>query len=155
MIRLSASLSKKVPIEGLSYSSQSFMAGLEVEISEQSNNSQICSRMRELYQMLEESINDQIRQHNKNESVPNKSADMSNRTSQPRNSQKRRENKNYPASQAQLKAIAAIRHERELEEVELSRIIRQNFSKEAPADLSMKEASKLITLLNSQGREAG
>ena len=58
-IKLSASLSKKVPIEGLQYSSQSFGGSLEIEIGTDDPN-EIKQRLHHLYDSLSLSIDSEI-----------------------------------------------------------------------------------------------
>ena len=58
-IKLSASLSKKVPIEGLQYSSQSFGGSLEIEIGTDDPN-EIKQRLHHLYDSLSSSIDSEI-----------------------------------------------------------------------------------------------
>ena len=59
MIKLSASLNKKVPIEGLQYSSQSFGGSLEIEIGTDSPG-EIKERLHHLYESLSASIDAEI-----------------------------------------------------------------------------------------------
>jgi hypothetical protein len=58
-IKLSASLSKKVPIEGLQYSSQSFGGSLEIEIGTDTPD-EIKQRLHHLYESLAVSIDAEI-----------------------------------------------------------------------------------------------
>ena len=63
MIKIVASMSKKVPIPCLDYSSQSFMAGLEVEVSDGATAEQIKERIHEVYALLESSIDAEVAAH--------------------------------------------------------------------------------------------
>lgn len=151
MIKLNASLSKKVPIEGIDYSSQSFMAGLEVEISDNSDSLQVKQRIREVYQLLDDSINEQIEFHqsdaNKMDYLNEKSCSLGqhNKNNYSRNKHR---NNNRPASQAQLKAIEAIAADRGLSGSELSAMLLDNLGKSSAAELSLRDASQFITFLN-------
>ena len=60
MIKLNASLSKKVPIKGTDFSSQSYGAGLEVEVADTVSAEEIQEKLRRLYGMLEASVAEQI-----------------------------------------------------------------------------------------------
>jgi hypothetical protein len=60
MIRLSANLSKKVPIPGCEYSSQQYGASLEIEVSDADKPDAIQARIRELYTLLSNSIDAQL-----------------------------------------------------------------------------------------------
>jgi hypothetical protein len=60
MIRLSANLSKKVPVPGLAYSSQQFGAAMEVEVGDGDDPAVIHERIRSLYTLLSQAIDEQI-----------------------------------------------------------------------------------------------
>jgi hypothetical protein len=60
MIKLSANLSKKVPIPGLDFSSQQFGASMEIEVSDADKPDVIQARITELYGLLSSSIDAQI-----------------------------------------------------------------------------------------------
>jgi len=60
MIKLHANLSKKIPIEGLDYSSQSFSAGIEVEMGAGATDGEIRERIAQLNQVLESAIDAEI-----------------------------------------------------------------------------------------------
>ncbi len=60
MIRLSANLSKKVPLPGIDYSSQQYGASLEIEVSDADRPEAIQGRIRELYNLLSSAIDEQI-----------------------------------------------------------------------------------------------
>jgi hypothetical protein len=60
MIKLSANISKKVPIPGTEFSSQQFGASMEVEVSDADQPEAIQGRIRQLYELLNVSIDEQI-----------------------------------------------------------------------------------------------
>ena len=60
MVKLSANISKKLPIPGLEYSSQSFGASMEIEVSDADKPDAIQARIQELYGLLSNSIDAQI-----------------------------------------------------------------------------------------------
>ncbi len=60
MIRLSANLSKKVPLPGIDYSSQQYGASVEIEVSDADKPDAIRARIRDLYTMLSSAIDEQI-----------------------------------------------------------------------------------------------
>ena len=60
MIRLSANVSKKVPLPDVEFSSQQFSAGMEVELSSSVDKDELKGKIRALYGLLEESIDEQI-----------------------------------------------------------------------------------------------
>jgi len=60
MIRLSANLSKKIPIGGVQFSSQQFGAAMEIEVGDGDKPEAIKERIRELYSMLSNAIDEQL-----------------------------------------------------------------------------------------------
>ena len=56
-IRLSGSISRKIPIEGVAYSSQSFSCGMDLEIS---NPSEVQGQLVELYANLNRALDEQV-----------------------------------------------------------------------------------------------
>ena len=60
MIKIYGSISKKVPLPNVDYSSQSYSAGLEVEIASNATTEQIQQKIREVYSTLEVAVNEQI-----------------------------------------------------------------------------------------------
>ncbi|HEY3319183.1 MAG TPA: hypothetical protein VGP72_01750 [Planctomycetota bacterium] len=60
MIKISANISKKVPLPGIEFSSQQFGAAMEIEISDADAPEAIQARIRELYCMLSAAVDEQI-----------------------------------------------------------------------------------------------
>ena len=60
MIKISANLSKKVPLPGVEFSSQQYGAAMEIEVSDADQPAVIQQRIRELYALLCASIDEQI-----------------------------------------------------------------------------------------------
>ena len=60
MIRISANISKKVPITGKEFSSQQFGAALDIEVSDAERPEVIQSRIRNLYLLLSNAVDEQI-----------------------------------------------------------------------------------------------
>ena len=60
MIRIHASLSKKIPMPGIEFSSQQFGASLEVELSDADKADVIQTKIQSLYLMLSKAVDDQI-----------------------------------------------------------------------------------------------
>ena len=58
-IKLSGSVSRKVPIPGLEYSSQSFSAGLEIEINS-ADPAEVQAQLQQLYYSLNQGIDEQV-----------------------------------------------------------------------------------------------
>jgi hypothetical protein len=62
MIKLSASLSKKVPMPDVEFSSQSYGAAMEIEVSDSADSQEITQKLQSIYGLLEKSIDQQIAQ---------------------------------------------------------------------------------------------
>jgi hypothetical protein len=60
MIKISANVSKKVPMPGIDYSSQQFGAAMEIEVSDADRPEAVQQRLKELYTLLARTIDDQI-----------------------------------------------------------------------------------------------
>ena len=60
MIRVSANIAKKIPVPGVEYSSQQFGASMEIEVSDVDRPEAVQHRLRELYALLSNTIDEQI-----------------------------------------------------------------------------------------------
>ena len=60
MIKLTGSVSRKIPIPGMDFSSQSFGAGMEVEVGNNASTEEIQKKFKETYNLLETSVKEQI-----------------------------------------------------------------------------------------------
>ncbi len=60
MIKLTGNVSRKVPIPGTEFSSQLFGAGMEVEVGNNASSEEIRGKFKEMYQILEVSVKEQI-----------------------------------------------------------------------------------------------
>lgn len=60
MIKLTGNVSRKVPIPGTEYSSQSFSAGMEIEVGNDASLDEIHKKFEEMYAVLEEAIKAQL-----------------------------------------------------------------------------------------------
>lgn len=60
MIKISANISKKVPITGTEFSSQQFGASMEVEVSDADQPENIQARIRGLYAAVTQAVDEQI-----------------------------------------------------------------------------------------------
>ena len=60
MIKLTGSVSRKVPIPGTEFSSQSFLAGMEIEVGNEASFEEIQKKFQEMYSVLEAAVKEQI-----------------------------------------------------------------------------------------------
>ena len=138
MIKLSAGLSKKVPMEEIQFSSRSASAAVEVELADGSEAEDIRARLKELYAVLEEAVDEQL---GVAEAVAGR-ADCAVPVPSGGNGRK--------ATERQLKAVRAIASERGLSEPQLQRLVSDSFGLKRPEELSVQEASMLIDTLKSK-----
>lgn len=144
MIRIHATVSKKVPIPGLEYSSRSYMAGLEVEAGDGCDPGEIRQRLADVYSLLEDSIDREIEadvgQHDPGGSDADEAVTVSHNSSP----------SGRPATQAQVKAIFAIARSVGLQRSDLTTLIQERYHAGKPEHLSVKQASELIDSLQSR-----
>ncbi|MFP4029672.1 MAG: hypothetical protein ACLFWL_17975 [Candidatus Brocadiia bacterium] len=138
MIKLSANVSKKVPMPDVEYSSQNFSAGMEIEVSSKATRSELEEKFRSLYRLLEDSIQEQIQQ-----------ADNSSTKKSPGS----RGGNGRNATEAQVRAIHAIAGDRGYSDQELSGILTDRFGAAEPGALSIGQASTLIDSLKNNGKD--
>jgi hypothetical protein len=60
MVKISANISKKVPIPGTEFSSQQYGASMEIEVSDADKPDVIQARIRELYALVTQAVDEQI-----------------------------------------------------------------------------------------------
>jgi hypothetical protein len=60
MIKLTGNVSRKVPIPGTEYSSQSFSAGMEIEVGNDASLEDIHRKLKEMYGVLENAVQAQL-----------------------------------------------------------------------------------------------
>ena len=156
MLKIHANVSKKVPIPNLDYSSQQYMAGLELEVGDGATPEQIQERIRQVYGLLESSIDAQIATatataipvdpHPVAQPVP-----VNRIAGKPGNGGLRSNgNGNGHASQAQVKAIFAISKAIGFDRAQLLSEVTANYNVDKPEALSIKQASSLIESLKSR-----
>ncbi len=147
MIKLVANVSKKVPVAGVEYSSQSFMAGVELEVSDGATREQIQERIRDVYATLEKTIDGEIRARNGGgaEDAERQTAHEPANRLPPANGGNGRGNGNgRHATQAQIKAILAIGRSLGVNRSQLIERVEEEFNVKKLDDLSIGDASSLI-----------
>lgn len=157
MIRLSASLSRKVPVPGIEYSSQQYGASMEIEISDADKPEAIQARIRELYGLLSRSIDEQIGQPRPAApaaaaalliSVPSPEAQETGHATGQRTSRVTR--KNAQATAAQVRAIKAISQSLGITVAEACSAYRVA----TPEELRIQDASRIIDDLKARQHSA-
>ncbi len=157
MIKIHANVSKKVPVPGVQFSSQSFMAGIEIEVSDGATAEQIQGRIKEVYGLLENTIDAEIAAQGASDTPEPKGLGGNGgnggqrRWNNPRSNGNGHKNGNgRHASQAQIKAIFAISHSIGLERDQLLDYINTEFGVATPDELTIKQASTVIENLKQE-----
>ena len=180
MTKLSATLSKKVPIPGLEYSSQQFSCGLELELSGELTQDVIRQKLHNVYALLHAAIDEEIQEaaahppvfmnalqngSRGGETNTNRWRGRSygdnrqSRWSKPGGNSRYGGGSRYGngrqtnglATQSQIKAIYAISKDRGMERRDVTEMVEERFNVLKPDDLSVKQASNLIKALKEDG----
>ena len=138
MLKLSASLSKKLPIDGIEFSSRSVSAGIEVEMPSAGNTEETRCSLKQLYAILEFAVDDQLGNPGQN------SDEGSSRRTPNSNGRK--------VTEAQLKAIRAIAEDRGVSGRHLRGLLDREFQARETQELSIRQASSLIDILKNNGK---
>ena len=149
MIKLSANVSKKVPVPDVEFSSQSYSAGMEIEVAERSGKEELQKKIRSLYALLEEAIDEQIKgaaQNGAPQRNPHKAAGEEGSSPAAGNNGRR-------ATEAQVRAIYAIGRENGHSNQEIEGLVGNRFEAKKPSELTIAQASSLIDMLKGNGKE--
>ncbi len=155
MLKLNASYSKKVPVEGREYSSQSYHASVEVEIPDGLDQDQLHTRIHDTFRLVRTSVEAELTNgHSQREAAPPAtgedafpSRNVNNDNSATRNTTK------ATAKQIKFLSDLAVRNSRTLED--LNTLANQDYGVGDVTELTKKQASELIDKLNggSSGRK--
>lgn len=148
MIRVSANLSKKVPLPNQEYSMLQCGGSLEVEVSDADQPENIKSKVSKLYKLLDEAIDEQIKAAVSGASLPASSSVApanGHQQAQPANrvGNAVQSKRGTLATAAQCRAIHAIATRKG---VALESVLGE-YGAAKPEDLSVKAASQLIDKL--------
>ena len=153
MLKLTASFSKKVPVEGADYSSQSYHAAVEVEIPDGQTPEQLQTRIRQTFEMVRNSVESEL--HNgHNPAAPIETAPVPGSKEKPAESAPVGGNGTAPAANGnpvqkasgkQIKFLSDLAVKHQLDLKELDAIARGEFKVSAGCnDLTRKQASAFI-----------
>ena len=153
MIKLLASVAKKVPMPDLEFSSQQYSAGMEVEVASGASGEEIQKKLKALYALLEESIDEQIQACQAKSGAEEDTASHGNGRAKGSKQSGSGGNGSRSATKAQVKAIYAIAREQGCTDQDIERIVSKSFGTKAPEELSIGQASELIDTLKNDGKE--
>ena len=140
MLKLNTSYSKKVPVQGQEFSSQSFHASMEVELSDGMTTEQIQARIHDTFDLVKQSVESELNgkastNGNGQQSPPAQTAGNHNG------------NGAIKASNKQVKFITDLAGQKRITLSELNAEIKQRFGVEGLYDLTSKQASELLDSL--------
>jgi len=148
MIKLNTSYSKKIPVEGQDFSSQSFHASVELELSDNLTPEQIQGRIHDTAGLLRRSVDDELSGGASAAPAPAPAPANQQGFGQPRNNQRGGERQ---ASNKQIKFITDLASEQKILLSDLNADIRTRFGVEGLYDLTSKQASALLDEMNAGG----
>jgi hypothetical protein len=135
MLKLNTSFSKKVPVAGQDYSSQSFHASVEIELADSLTPEQIQERIHQTFDLVKRSVEAELQNGNTN----TQAAPPANNP-QPGNGSRKASNK-------QIKFITDLASRKNIAIGELNAQIAKRFGVAGLYDLSSKQASELVDTL--------
>ena len=141
MLRLNASFSKKVPVEGQDYSSQSFHASVEVEIPDGLTPEQLRGRIHDTFALVRESVEIELGHEAPAPAAPAPAP------------QTRQQPAETAASPRQVQFLTRLALRQGLDLRGLNLICRDDFGVDSVEALGRRQASDLIDRLNK--REGG
>jgi hypothetical protein len=133
------------------FSSQSYGAAMEIEVSDVADAQEIAGRLQSIYGLLEKSIDQQIAQASTGKTAPAQPQKRpflgeTNGKPQPEGGNGNGSSKrgNGHASPAQIKAMFAISKDKGMDRPGLVELLKAEYGVDRPDDLSVKDASDLI-----------
>lgn len=145
MIKLNTSFSKKIPVQGQEFSSQSFHASIELELSDSLTPEQIREKIHRTGEFLRRAVDEELEGTAPADSGKGASA-FAGSGQQPQQGSERK------ASNAQIKFITDLAAERKITLADLNADIHKRFGVENVYDLSAKQASALLDEMNAKER---
>ena len=150
MLKLNASYSKKVPADA-QYSSQSYHASIEVELSDGLSPEELQARIHETFQLVRDSVeaelhgNDQVPAHDRHTSAP--TTDWPAQPASPHTG-------NGAATGKQINYLKALAARRGIDIGKLEDQVRTEYGVDDIHSITRKQASDLIEQFNSSRRAA-
>ena len=132
MLKLNASYSKKIPVEGQDYSSQQFHASVELELSDSLKPEELRQRLHSTFQLVRQSVETELNGKPAGEAAP---------ADQPNGKSTRKVEK---ASNKQVKFLTDLAVQNGYAISDLNRIAGERFGVTGIYDLDRKQASRMI-----------
>ena len=140
MLKLNASYSKKIPVPGEDYSSQSFHCSMEVELSDTASTEQLQSKIHETFAMVRGAVETELHGKQPEKSdlrvLPNKDSSQKAETT-------------AKASNKQIRYILDLAKDRGLGISQINEWARQQFGADSVYDIDRKAASRMVDELKA------
>ena len=143
MLRLNASFSKKVPVEGQDYSSQSYHASVEVEIPDGLSPEQLRDRIHDTFGLVRDSVENELGHETPALPAP---------APQPR--QQPAQTTEAAASPKQISYLTTLALERGMDLRALAGTCQRDFGVTSVEALSRRQASELIDRMSGRNGNA-
>ena len=148
MLKLTASFSKKVPIDGQRFSSQSYHASVEAELPDGLTQEQLTSRIHDTFTLVRDSVESELHNGNGAESAP-----FSSVSSTPQSTPAETTRGGAMASAKQIKFLTDLAIRRKMDLAALNAEAQRLFGVIGTGQLTRKQASQFIDMLN--GKDEG
>ena len=144
MLKLNSSYSKKVPVEGQDFSSQSYHASVEMELSDALEPHQIQERIHETFKIVKEAVETEL----------NGKSQSAHKTESPREHNGNGSSSSEKASNKQIKYLTDLARVRDISVSELNSQAKKIYGADSIYDLTKKDASKLVDSLKTGNLKA-
>ena len=134
MLKLNASYSKKVPVEGQEFSSQQYHAAVELELSDASEPGELATRIHETFALVRDSVERELH----GQAVPVPARDVPQR----RGGEK--------ASNRQVQFLTDLALRKGHTPASLTALVQEQYGVAGLYDLDRKQASRLIDTLSQK-----
>jgi len=148
MLKAVLTYSKKIPVAGQQYSSQSYHLSLESEISEGLSAGQIQQKLHDTFELVKNSVEHELQAGRGQRETPAEPAADS------KASGERREFSPGKATNKQLKYLTDLARERNITLNELTEQVKEIYHVDSIYSLSKGDASKLVESLKREQRKA-
>ena len=145
MLKLTSSFSKKVPVVGADFSSQSYHAAVEVELPDGLSPEQLRQRIHETFDLVRQSVESELQGGNVASPAPVPATPTASTTPVPANQPRQQPaSNNAKASARQLGFITDLALRRKLSPRALEPVVQSRFRVGTLSDLTRKQASEFI-----------
>ena len=144
MLKLTSSFSKKVPVVGADFSSQSYHAAVEVELPDGLTPEQLRQRIHETFDLVRQSVESELRAGNVASPVPVPVAPAASTAPAPAGQPRQSPANGAKASARQLGFITDLALRRKLSPRALEPVVQSRFRVGTLSDLTRKQASEFI-----------